>query len=126
MVCKVVEVDDTVWKGANKVFKTIPWKRINKDKLEAKRTKEQWERLAKKEEERNLKRVDRIKEIGIDYEFHLRGEKRTVDDGETEISRKKIKKSQMQYSENLHSLFSCRRTCLSNREGTSTIDAVCR
>ena len=24
MVCKVVEVDDEVWKGANKVFKTIP------------------------------------------------------------------------------------------------------
>jgi nucleolar protein 15 len=93
MVCKVVEVDDEVWKGANKVFKTIPWKRINKDKLEAKRTKEQWEGLAKKEEERNLKREDRIKEMGIDYEFPVRGEKRKVEGGETEIARKKIKKS---------------------------------
>ena len=92
MVCKVVEVDDEVWKGANKVFKTIPWKRINKDKLEAKRTKEQWEGLAKKEEERNQKREDRIKEMGIDYEFPVRGEKRKVE-GEKEIARKKIKKS---------------------------------
>jgi nucleolar protein 15 len=92
MVCKVVEVDDEVWKGANKVFKTIPWKRINKDKLEAKRTKERWEELAKKEEERNLKREDRIKEMGIDYEFPVRGEKRKVE-GEAEIARKKIKRS---------------------------------
>ena len=93
MVCKVVEVDDEVWKGANKVFKTIPWKRINKDKLEAKRTKEQWEGLAKEEEERNLKREDRIKEMGIDYEFPVRGGKRKVEGGETETARKKIKKS---------------------------------
>jgi len=53
MVCKVMEVDDKVWKGANKAFKMIPWKRINGDKLEAKRTKEDWENLAQKEKERN-------------------------------------------------------------------------
>jgi len=92
MVCKVVEVDDKVWKGANKVFKTIPWRRINKDKLESKRTKEEWEGLAKKEDERNRKREERIKEMGIDYEFPLRGEKRKVEDTE-EIAQKKIKKT---------------------------------
>ena len=93
MVCKVVEVDDRVWKGANKVFKRIPWKRINKDQLETKRTKEEWEGLAKKEEERNRKREERIKEMGIDYEFPLRGEKRKVEDGDKEIAQKKIKKT---------------------------------
>lgn len=92
MVCKVVEVDDKVWKGANKVFKAIPWKRINKDKLEAKRTKEGWESLAEKEAERNQKREERIKEMGIDYEFPLRGDKRKAEDVEKEVPKKKVKK----------------------------------
>jgi len=90
MVCKVVEVDDKVWKGANKVFKKIPWKRINRDKLEAKRTKEDWESLAKKEEERNRNREERIKELGIEYEFPVvGGEKRKAGDGEKEAPLKK-------------------------------------
>ena len=90
MVCKVVEVDDKVWKGANKVFKKIPWKRINRDKLEAKRTKEDWESLAKKEEERNRNREERIMELGIEYEFPVvGGEKRKAGDGEKEAPLKK-------------------------------------
>jgi len=77
MVCKVMEVDDKVWKKANKVFKMIPWKRINSDSLEVKRTKEDRESLTTKEEERNRSRKEHIKELGMEYEFPIvRGEKR--------------------------------------------------
>jgi len=92
MVCKVVEsVDERVWIGANTVFKRIPWQRINKEKLEGKRTKEKWEVLAKKEDERNRKRAERIKELGIDYEVPVRGEKRKVEDAAKKLQTKKAK-----------------------------------
>jgi nucleolar protein 15 len=81
LVCKVVEqVDENVWKGANKVFKRIPWQRIHKDTLEGKRTKERWGEITKRDEEVNQKRMDKIKELGIEYEFPLRGEKRKADE----------------------------------------------
>jgi nucleolar protein 15 len=91
MVCKVVEVDERVWEGANKVFKRIPWKKINKENLEAKRTKEKWEQLQMKEDERNRKRAEKIKELGIDYEVPVRGEKRKVEDAGNELQAKKAK-----------------------------------
>jgi nucleolar protein 15 len=91
MVCKVVEVDDNVWKGANKVFKKIPWVRINREKLEGKRTKEKWEDLAKKDEERMEKRMQKIKDLGIEYEFPTKGEKRKAEDQVPEVKSKKGK-----------------------------------
>lgn len=90
LVCKVVEVDEKVWKGANRVFKKIPWQRINREKLEAKRTKEKWEDLARKEEERSRKRAEKIKELGIDYEFHAPKAKRKAGELE-EVSIEKSK-----------------------------------
>lgn len=79
-VCKVVEqVDENVWRGANKVFKRIPWQRMHKETLEGKRTKERWEELTKRDEERMKGRMEKIKEAGIDYEFPLRGEKRKAE-----------------------------------------------
>lgn len=82
IVCKVVEVDDEkIWKGANKVFKKIPWTKINRERLEGKKTKEKWEDLVKKDKERSKKRAEKIKAVGIDYEFSVRkGEKRKVEE----------------------------------------------
>jgi nucleolar protein 15 len=92
MVCKVVEVDDNVWKGANKVFKKIPWVRINREKLEGKKTKEKWEDLARKDEERMEKRMQKIKDLGIEYDFPTRGsEKRKAEDQVQEVKSKKGK-----------------------------------
>ena len=77
IVCKVVEsVDERVWEGANKVFKKIPWAKINRERVEGKRTKEKWEDLVRKEEERKVKRNEKIKEMGIEYEFPLPAEKK--------------------------------------------------
>jgi nucleolar protein 15 len=94
IVCKVVEVDDEkIWKGANKVFKKIPWTKINRERLEGKKTKEKWEDLVKKDKERSEKRAEKIKAVGIDYEFSGRkGEKRKVEEVLKEMpSTKKVK-----------------------------------
>jgi nucleolar protein 15 len=91
MVCKVVEVDDNVWKGANKVFKKIPWVKINREKLEGKRTKEKWEDLSRKDDERMEKRMEKIKELGIDYDFPAKGEKRKAEALVQEVESKKGK-----------------------------------
>jgi nucleolar protein 15 len=91
MVCKIVEVNDNVWKGANKVFKKIPWVRINREKLEGKRTKEKWEDLARKDEERMEKRMQKIKDLGIEYDFPTKGEKRKAEDLVQEVKSKKGK-----------------------------------
>jgi nucleolar protein 15 len=91
MVCKVVEVDDNVWKGSNKVFKKIPWVKINREKLEGKRTKEKWEDLARKDHERMEKRMEKIKELGIDYDFPAKGEKRKAEAPVQEVKSKKGK-----------------------------------
>jgi nucleolar protein 15 len=79
MVCKVVEVDENVWKGANRVFKKIPWVRINREKLEAKRTQEGWEGIVQRDEEKTRKRAEKIKELGIEYDAPVRGEKRKAE-----------------------------------------------
>jgi nucleolar protein 15 len=80
MVCKVVEVDEKIWKGANKVFKKIPWVKINKEKVEAKRTEEAWESLVKRDEERSRERAEKIKALGIAYEAPVRVKKRKAED----------------------------------------------
>lgn len=98
LVCKVVEtVDENVWKGANKVFKRIPWQRIHRERLEGKRTKERWEEIVKREDERRTDRNQKIKEVGIDYEFPLRGEKRK--DAPQEVKEVKTKKGKTEKSE---------------------------
>jgi len=77
LVCKVVEeVDEKVWKGANSMFKRVPWAKINRERLERKKSRGKWEELVRKNEERKVKRTEKIKSLGIEYEFPLRGEKR--------------------------------------------------
>jgi nucleolar protein 15 len=93
LVCKVVEVDERVWNGANRVYKKIPWVRINREKVEAKRSKDGWESLVKRDEERSRKRAEKIKALGIDYEAPVRGEKRKAEDiALPPITEKKAKK----------------------------------
>src|SRR5436305_10642309 len=50
IVCKVVEVDENIWKGSNKIFKKIPWKRINMERYERKKPIEKWEKLVELDE----------------------------------------------------------------------------
>jgi nucleolar protein 15 len=81
MVAKVVEnVDERVWRGANKVFKTVPWRRLYAERLEGKRSRERWDKLVRREEGRERKRTERIRELGIEYEGPVRGEKRKAEE----------------------------------------------
>lgn len=74
LVCKVVEgVEERVWKGANSTFRRIPWANINRDRLERKKSRAKWEELVQKDKEKKVKRVEKIKAAGIDYEFPARG-----------------------------------------------------
>ena len=92
LVCKIVEVDEEkVWKGANKVFKKIPWTKINRERLEGKRSKEKWEDLVRKDEERSRKRAEKIKDAGIEYEFPSLEKKRKADKAVNELPSKKSK-----------------------------------
>jgi nucleolar protein 15 len=88
LVCKVVEVEERVWKGANSVFRKIPWAKINRERLEGKKSRAQWEELAKREEERKIKRAEKIRAAGIEYEFPAGGKKRK---GEDEVPEEAVK-----------------------------------
>lgn len=70
--CKVVpnaEVHPALWVGANRKWRAVPSVRIEREKLEKPRTKEQQGksegRLLKRQEEKKSK----LKELGIDYEM---------------------------------------------------------
>jgi len=76
LACKVVEVDERVWKGANSVFRRIPWAKVNRERLEGKKSRAQWEEVERREEERRIKRAEKISAVGIEYEFPLAGKKR--------------------------------------------------
>ena len=82
IVCKVVEVDDEkIWEGANKIFKKIPWTKINRERIEGKKTKEKWEDLVVKDKMRSKYRAEKIKAAGIDYDFlSPKGGKRKVEE----------------------------------------------
>ena len=72
--CKVIPRSDikdveTLFKGANKRFKPIPWGDVKQRQLEKKRTVEEWERLEKREEIRRNERENKWKRMGIDYEY---------------------------------------------------------
>lgn len=71
--CKVIprsEIKvDQLFKGANKRFKRVPWTDLHRRQLEKPRTVEEWNKLTKKEEGRRKKRNEKLKEMGIDYEF---------------------------------------------------------
>ncbi|KAI9734798.1 MAG: hypothetical protein M1818_006785 [Claussenomyces sp. TS43310] len=68
--CKVVpkeQVHDELFKGANKRFKKVPWNRMEGRKLELGATEAQWERRNLREQEKRIKKAEKMKELG--YEF---------------------------------------------------------
>jgi len=89
LVCKVLEdVDENVWKGANKKFRKVPWQKVNKDLLERKRTKEEWEKLVKRDQKRKQETADKIKALGIEYELPTSWKRKAQElaDGEANLS----------------------------------------
>ncbi|KTW26031.1 hypothetical protein T552_03300 [Pneumocystis carinii B80] len=70
--CSVIskeKLHKSMFIGANKRFKPIPWSRITMKRLEEAKTKEQWIRLQKRNNKRLKKKKELLKKLGIDYQY---------------------------------------------------------
>ncbi len=77
--CKVIpqeQLHESMWKGANKRFKAVPWNKIEGKKLEMGLSREQWAGRIEGEKKRRASKNEKTKEIG--YEFEA-GELKAVD-----------------------------------------------
>ncbi|KAK2803973.1 hypothetical protein FQN50_006779 [Emmonsiellopsis sp. PD_5] len=78
--CRVVPneaIHADLWKGANKRFKKTPWNAIEKRRLDAGKTREQWGKKIEAEEKKRAERAEKMKELG--YEFEMPDIKRVED-----------------------------------------------
>ena len=69
--CKVVpkeQVHESLWKGANKRFKAVPWNKIEGRKLEMGLGKEQWASRIENEKKRRASKNEQTKAIGYEFE----------------------------------------------------------
>ncbi|EXJ71745.1 uncharacterized protein A1O5_05554 [Cladophialophora psammophila CBS 110553] len=67
--CKYAEsgsLHPDVWKGANKKFRKIPHEKLERERLAAPKTEEQWQKKIEKEQRRRDKKAKKMKEIGLD------------------------------------------------------------
>ena len=88
--CKVVakeQVHESLWKGANKRFKAVPWNKIEGRKFEVGLGREQWSARIEGEKKRRASKNEKTKEIG--YEFQA-GELKGVDEVPVRDAEKKI------------------------------------
>lgn len=88
--CKVApkeQVHESLWKGANKRFKAVPWNKIEGRKFEMGLDREQWAGRIEGEKKRRASKNEKTKEIG--YEFEA-GELKGVDEVPVKDAAKKI------------------------------------
>jgi len=72
LVCGVVPLEKLhpqTFKGANKTFKKIPWKKIAREQHNKTREPKQAEKLVKKLMSKEKKKRQKLKDLGINYEF---------------------------------------------------------
>jgi nucleolar protein 15 len=67
------EVHPEIFKGANRVFKKVPWKKLEVERHNKEVDEEVAAKRTKTAEKRDKARKDRIKDAGIDYEFPSSG-----------------------------------------------------
>lgn len=63
------EVHEDLWKGANRRFRTIPWRKVEMKRHNAPRTPEQSAQRLQRAVARDRKRMARIAAAGIEYEY---------------------------------------------------------
>ena len=88
--CKVLakeQLHESLWKGANKRFKAVPWNKIEGRKFEMGLGREQWAGRIEEEKKRRASKNEKTKEIG--YEFET-GELKGVDEVPVRDAGKKI------------------------------------
>src|SRR5436190_18901572 len=70
--CKFVpqdQIHEQLWKGANRRFKKTPWNRIEKRRLEAGKTRDQWSKKIKQEEQKRAAQAEKMKALGYELEI---------------------------------------------------------
>ncbi|KAI9815044.1 MAG: hypothetical protein M1827_002887 [Pycnora praestabilis] len=68
--CKTVpkeQVHETLWKGANKRFKKVPWNKMQGRQLELGKTREKWDKKIQAERDNRKSKLEKMKEIGYEY-----------------------------------------------------------
>ncbi len=63
------EIHEDLWKGANRRFRTIPWRKIEMKRHNAQRTPEQAQARLQRALARDRKRMQRLATSGIEYEY---------------------------------------------------------
>lgn len=63
------QVRDDLFIGANKTFKAIAWNEVNHQKINEPKTREFWEGIQLKDKEHREKRQERLKSLGINYDY---------------------------------------------------------
>ncbi|TPX10992.1 uncharacterized protein E0L32_008029 [Thyridium curvatum] len=69
--CKVVapgQVHESLFKGANRRFKKVPWNKMAGRQLEQAQTETAWGKKIDKEAKRRASRADKLKALGYEYE----------------------------------------------------------
>ena len=75
------ELHPDLWKGANKKFRRIPHEKIEREKLAAPKSVEEWEKKNTKEQKKRDKKAKKLKEIGYEMpEIKLRDPKEAVEE----------------------------------------------
>lgn len=58
-----------LWKGANRRYKSVPWSRIEKQRLDRGKTRDKWTKNIEAEQKRRLSKAEKMKALG--YEIDL-------------------------------------------------------
>lgn len=69
--CKLVpdsQIHESLWKGANRRFKKVPWNKMAGKQLERPLSESKWEAKISKEERRRSARAEKLKEMGYEFE----------------------------------------------------------
>jgi nucleolar protein 15 len=69
--CKLVpdtQIHESLWKGANRRFKKVPWNKMAGKQLERPLSESKWEGKISKEEKRRSARAEKLKELGYEFE----------------------------------------------------------
>ncbi|KAM5434067.1 nucleolar protein [Microsporum canis] len=70
--CKYIpndKVHPEMWKGANRRFKKTPWNQIEKRRLEAGKSRDQWSKAISKESSKRAKKAEKMKALGYEYDI---------------------------------------------------------
>lgn len=70
--CKYLPQDQIhpeLWKGSNRRYKIIPWNTVERNRLAGGKSREKWEKKIQQEQQRRLKKAEKLKTLGYAFEL---------------------------------------------------------